>query len=51
MIRCLPDGKPDDRKTINNVLDFCVTMLQEIGISEFTQMDDEGNFNGGRTYQ
>jgi len=47
----LPDVKPDDRNTTNNVLDFCVKMFQGMGISEFAQMDNEGNFNDGRTYQ
>jgi hypothetical protein len=45
------DGKQYDRKTTNNVLDFCVKMFQNIGISEFTQMDNESSFNGGRTHQ
>lgn len=45
-----PDGKPYDRKTTNNVLNFCVKMFQTIGISEFTQMDNESSFNGGRTH-
>lgn len=45
-----PDGKQYDRKTTGNVLDFCVKMFQNIGISEFTQMDNESSFNGGRTH-
>ena len=46
-----PDGKQYDRKTTSNVLDFCVKMFQNIGISEFTQMDNESSFNGGRTHR
>ena len=46
-----PDGKQYDRKTTSNVLDFCIKMFQNIGISEFTQMDNESSFNGGRTHR
>lgn len=45
-----PDGKQYDSKATDNVLDFCVKMFQNIGISEFTQMDNESSFNGGRTH-
>jgi hypothetical protein len=46
-----PDGKQYAKKATNNVLDFCVKMFQNMGISEFTQMDNESSFNGGRTHQ
>ena len=45
-----PDGKQYHSKATDNVLDFCVKMFQYIGISQFTQMDNESSFNGGRTH-
>ena len=45
-----PDGKQYERKTTSNVLDFCLKIFQNIGISEFTQLDNESSFNGGRTH-
>jgi hypothetical protein len=45
-----PEGKQYDSKATDNVLDFCVKMFQTIGISAFTQMDNESSFNGGRTH-
>jgi len=45
-----PDGRQYDSKATDNVLDFCVKVFQNIGISTFTQMDNESSFNGGRTH-
>lgn len=46
-----PDGRQYDSKATDKVLDFCVKMFPSIGISAFTQMDNESSFNGGRTHQ
>ena len=46
-----PDGKQYERKSTNEVLDFCLKTFQSIGISEYTQMDNESSFNGGRTHR
>lgn len=45
-----PDGKQYERKSTDEVLDFCLKTFQSIGISEYTQMDNESSFNGGRTH-
>ena len=45
-----PDGKQSERKSTDEVLDFCLKTFQSIGISEYTQMDNESSFNGGRTH-
>lgn len=45
-----PEGKQYDSKATNQVLDFCLKIYQNLGISEFTQMDNESSFNGGRTH-
>lgn len=45
-----PDGKSSERKTTDEVLDFCLKIFHSIGISEYTQMDNESSFNGGRTH-
>ena len=45
-----PDGQQYERKSTNEVLDFCLKTFQSIGISEYTQMDNESSFNGGRTH-
>lgn len=45
-----PDGKQYEQKTTADVLDFCLKMFESIGISKYTQMDNESSFNGGRTH-
>jgi transposase InsO family protein len=45
-----PEGKQYERKSTDEVLDFCLKTFQSIGISEYTQMDNESSFNGGRTH-
>lgn len=45
-----PEGKQYERKSTNQVLDFCLKTFQSIGIAEYTQMDNESSFNGGRTH-
>jgi len=45
-----PGGEQYERKSTNEVLDFCLKTFQSIGISEYTQMDNESSFNGGRTH-
>lgn len=45
-----PEGKPYERKSTDEVLDFCLKTFQSIGIAEYTQMDNESSFNGGRTH-
>jgi hypothetical protein len=45
-----PDGQQYERKSTDQVLDFCLKTFQSIGISEYTQMDNESSFNGGRTH-
>ena len=45
-----PDGQQYERKSTDEVLDFCLKTFQSIGISEYTQMDNESSFNGGRTH-
>ncbi|NOH02163.1 MAG: transposase [Chloroflexi bacterium] len=45
-----PDGRQYERKSTDEVLDFCLKTFQSIGISEYTQMDNESSFNGGRTH-
>jgi hypothetical protein len=45
-----PEGEQYERKSTNEVLDFCLKTFQSIGISEYTQMDNESSFNGGRTH-
>jgi hypothetical protein len=45
-----PEGKQYERKSTEEVLDFCLKTFQTIGISEYTQMDNESSFNGGRTH-
>jgi transposase len=45
-----PEGKQYERKSTDEVLDFCLKTFQSIGIAEYTQMDNESSFNGGRTH-
>jgi len=45
-----PEGKQYERKSTDEVLDFCLKIFQNVGISEYTQMDNESSFNGGRTH-
>jgi len=45
-----PEGKQYERKSTDEVLDFCLNTFQSIGIAEYTQMDNESSFNGGRTH-
>ncbi len=45
-----PAGEQYERKSTNEVLDFCLQTFQSIGISEYTQLDNESSFNGGRTH-
>jgi len=45
-----PEGKQYERKSTEQVLDFCLKTFQNIGIPEYTQMDNESSFNGGRTH-
>jgi transposase len=45
-----PDGKQYEHKSTDEVLDFCLKTFQSIGIAEYTQMDNESSFNGGRTH-
>lgn len=45
-----PAGRQYERKSTDQVLDFCLKTFQRIGISEYTQMDNESSFNGGRTH-
>jgi transposase InsO family protein len=45
-----PEGKRYERKSTDEVLDFCLKTFQSIGISEYTQLDNESSFNGGRTH-
>lgn len=45
-----PEGKQYARKSTDEVLDFCLKTFHSIGISEYTQMDNESSFNGGRTH-
>jgi hypothetical protein len=45
-----PEGKQYERKTTDEVLDFCLKAFHTLGIAEYTQMDNESSFNGGRTH-
>lgn len=45
-----PEGKQYERKSTDEVLDFCLKTFQSIGIAEYTQLDNESSFNGGRTH-
>lgn len=45
-----PDGQQYERKSTDEVLDFCLKTFRTLGISEYTQMDNESSFNGGRTH-
>lgn len=45
-----PDGQQYERKSTDEVLDFCLKIFQSVGMSEYTQMDNESSFNGGRTH-
>lgn len=45
-----PDGKQYQRKSTDEVLDFCLKTFHSLGIAEYTQMDNESSFNGGRTH-
>lgn len=45
-----PAGKQYERKSTEEVLDFCLNTFHSLGISEYTQMDNESSFNGGRTH-
>ena len=45
-----PAGKQYDCKSAGEALDFLVHLWQELGISEYTQMDNEGCFSGGFTH-
>jgi len=46
----LSDGKQYEHKSTDKVLDLCLKTFQSIGVSEYTQMDNESSFNGGRTH-
>jgi transposase len=45
-----PEGKQYERKSTDEVLDFCLRTFHSLRIAEYTQMDNESSFNGGRTY-
>lgn len=45
-----PEGKQYESKATDKVLDFCVKTFKNMGIAEYTQLDNESSFNGGRTH-
>ena len=46
-----PDGQQYDNKSTDAALDFLVHLWKAIGIPEYTQVDNESSFCGGRTHQ
>jgi transposase len=45
-----PDGQQYANKSTNSALDFLLHLWQAIGIPQYTQVDNESSFCGGRTH-
>ena len=46
-----PDGQQYDNKSTTSALDFLVHLWKAAGIAQYTQVDNESSFCGGRTHQ